>query len=576
LVPADEDLRLTFYYKTIGLVQVKAIIAIAVAPPVERTLILEDSWKKEQVDFHTLPDSSGNVDFYLRFEVTGTGTVWLDEFWLGRVTHPPLFKVELWRPSDDPSDPLRLWAAQTYWSHVADEKLGYLRQQAREVNPKFALFTNGFHAVNVDYFMSEREAIDLNYYRLDLGFFPGVYLPLDAPVEIGTGIKASPLTLTDPLLVTNIFDYKYVHSKRVPGSFGYHMPLWSHAAAEGYYHNQDSALLNLAEAAAFGGGAGCDNLLRFYYGHYGPDPSLLSGAAVNLREKEKQFWTFIDAHKHRYSGYHSHADLGIVYHDLPYNGPEYAEFQHTMDLVKALAGRGVLWDVLTENRCDKKNFSRLRAVIYQDVSRISEAEAEAITEFIGQGGLVIGGGIVGDVDGWFRMRLPNPTQAWPPAGLPPTALPSTGKLTRPRPAAFQQQGGAGKLIYQPDALTADQVIAEAEAHLGRTVQMVANVPAQALARLRLNAWVRREGGGTVTLHILNYNVPLGIDNAGQVQALSSVQVSVPLPSQLQVQSVRLYSPESAEPAQEIAFDISNGLVAFEIPSLRIYTIAVIE
>src|SRR5262249_3081200 len=178
------------------------------------------------------------------------------------------------------------------------------------------------------------------------------------------------------------------------------------------------------------------------------------------------------------------------------------------------ASRGVLWDVLTENRCDKKTFSRLRVVIYQDVFRISEAEAEAITEFIGQGGLVIGGGIVGDVDEWFRMRLPDTAQAWPPTGLPPTS-----SLTRPRPAAFQQQGGAGKLIYEPDPLTADQVIAEVETHLGRTVQMVANVPAEALARLRLNAWVREEGGGTITLHILNYNVPLGKDNADQVQSL---------------------------------------------------------
>jgi len=49
-----------------------------------------------------------------------------------------------------------------------------------------------------------------------------------------------------------------------------------------------------------------------------------------------------------------------------------------------------------------------------------------------------------------------------------------------------------------------------------------------------------------------------------------------LPPQMQVQSVQLYSPESNSPPQDASFVIANGLVTFQIPSLRIYTIAVIE
>src|SRR5207253_9747040 len=63
--PADENLRLTFYYRTKGLVEAKAIIVGAVALPVERVLALENSWKQVEIDFHTLPDSTGNVPFYL-------------------------------------------------------------------------------------------------------------------------------------------------------------------------------------------------------------------------------------------------------------------------------------------------------------------------------------------------------------------------------------------------------------------------------------------------------------------------------------------------------------------------------
>ena len=147
----------------------------------------------------------------------------------------------------------------------------------------------------------------------------------------------------------------------------------------------------------------------------------------------------------------------------------------------------------------------------------------------------------------------------------------------PRPPAFQQQGGLGTLIYQPDPLTADQVIAAMETHLGRTVQMIGNVPTEAVERLRVNAWYREDGGGTISLHVVNYNVPLGIDIGDQVQPLSNVHdFRSSATSKMKVNFVRLYSPESNDPPQVVPFTVANGLVTFEIPSLRIYTMAVIE
>jgi hypothetical protein len=106
--------------------------------------------------------------------------------------------------------------------------------------------------------------------------------------------------------------------------------------------------------------------------------------------------------------------------------------------------------------------------------------------------------------------------------------------------------------------------------------MIGNVPTEALERLRLNAWYREDGGGTITLHVVNYNVPKGVDNGNQVQPLSNLQISVPLPPQMKANFVRLYSPESADPSPVVPLPTQNGLISFPIPSLRIYTIAVIE
>ena len=104
--------------------------------------------------------------------------------------------------------------------------------------------------------------------------------------------------------------------------------------------------------------------------------------------------------------------------------------------------------------------------------------------------------------------------------------------------------------------------------------MVGNVPSEVMERLRLNAWARQEGGGTITFHVVNYDVHFGKDQGGQVQLLNDVQVSVPLPPKMQVQSVSLHSPEGS--SVSAPFNISNGLVTFTIPGLRIYTMAVIE
>jgi hypothetical protein len=86
----------------------------------------------------------------------------------------------------------------------------------------------------------------------------------------------------------------------------------------------------------------------------------------------------------------------------------------------------------------------------------------------------------------------------------------------------------------------------------------------------------------VTLHVLNYNVPLGVDNGGQIQSLPNVQISMLVPVQMKVNVVRLYSPEMNSPLPVIPFpevpqlEKQSRLVTFEIPNLNIYTMAVIE
>jgi hypothetical protein len=579
---ANKHLSLSFYYKAQGNVQVTMTIAQAVASSMEVNLLTPAlDWTNVTIDFYTNVPTP--ILFNLSFKVTGTGQVWLDEFWLGEVSKPPTLKKELLKPDDDIAnqDHVRKWAAKSYWSQASDDALGYLRTQAYQINPKFALFTNGYHAVNVDYFMTEEYLVvpELDFYRKeqqkDVCFYPGIYTAL--------GQANAPETK----LVDHSFGYKYIHSLRDPNHFAYHMPMFvpPSEAEQGpvLYQNADSARLNLAETAAFGDGTGCDaaNLIRYAAVYKKNEIEL-----ANIRQVENQFWNFIQQHQFLYTDYHTHADVGIVFHTPTYDDPlsyHLSEFMKLTGLAKELAGRGILWDVLTENRCNAPNFARLRVLIYQDVFRISAAEAQAVQHFLELGGLVIAAATVGDMDEWFRMRLPDPAHPWPdpvhpfpPVGKPPVKN-NTGAVVRERMPSFSAYPiGAGQLIYYQTPPSADQVLTAIKDHLGRTVQMVDNISPYAIAHLRLNAWFQPQGSGRLAVHIVNYNVPLGISKGGQVQKLDNVVVSCPLSSSLAATSVRLYSPESNGPAQVVPFQVTNGLVTFTIPSLRIYTVALVE
>jgi hypothetical protein len=152
------------------------------------------------------------------------------------------------------------------------------------------------------------------------------------------------------------------------------------------------------------------------------------------------------------------------------------------------------------------------------------------------------------------------------------------KLTRAHQGAFK----IGRLRYDPEPLSAQEVIDWINHQVPTKIETLGNISAEAMSGLRVNAWFN-ESIGTMTVHVLNYNVPLGVSNGGQVQPLPNVQVSVRVPVQMKVNVVRLYSPETNSPLPVVPFpevpfqpDNQHPLVTFEIPNLNIYTMAVIQ
>ena len=596
-------LKFLFYYRITGSVEINLLIEWQINGQVVSSHIFpisslanEMEWVPSNPIKFNSPMNAASL--YIAFQVSGAGTVWFDGMWLGKESDSLERQIRTLDNSN--ANNIVHWASLAYWLFTSDQKLGYLRDEGRKINPDFEVFSNGFHSVNVDYFETEGKVFDLEAHREDVGKFPGMYDPHGTPLTFTdrTDCQDNNISINAPLLVSNIFGYKYIHSSRRPGSFGYHMPqLFAYIDDlhdQGtYLLNEDTALLNMAEMAAFGGGTGIDNRLRAYYNIYGYTPYEISPLALNIRDVEDRFWNDVKDYNYLFAGYHTHADIAIVFHDFTTTEPCNA-FDHLMSFVKGLAGKGVLWDVLSENRCTLENFKRYKCIIYQDIERISEAELNAVKDYLDPAignGIVIAANIVGNFDEWFRPRyLGVGTEniledTWPPININPFE-----SINPPHssddPRIPQPSFTNGNLVYQDHSLNPDAVIDILNSDFNLQLQ-IATLPNQgSVAGLRFNTWIKYESDTTIALHILNYNVSMGIANGGKVTSIDNkLIISLLLPVQnvqsvINVKSITLYEPGINKPPLTLnqnafTLDPSSRLI-FTIPSLIVYTIALIE
>jgi hypothetical protein len=109
--------------------------------------------------------------------------------------------------------------------------------------------------------------------------------------------------------------------------------------------------------------------------------------------------------------------------------------------------------------------------------------------------------------------------------------------------------------------------------------MITSASASELEWLRLNAW-RNPATGQVALHIVNYNVPLGKNNGGQVSPLINLEVNLQLPSGMAVRSIKWGSPENGAKLSVVnqlnSSWSAGGRLTLTLPTMRIYNVVLIS
>jgi hypothetical protein len=481
--------------------------------------------------------------------------LWLDELWLSNVdvssgseVHPhPTFTTAMW-PLVDPNyaTAARFGAAIAAWDGLVDDRLAYLKDAVQSIpeGQGYAFITNSyFPRRGADYFVREGQAFQAEFQMQDVGYPPGRY-------DVGNGtslLRGQPVTST--VLVTNAVDWKYDHGKRFADeySYGLHLPV---TYPQEYAHNADSVTLAHAEAAAFGGGAGTDLVVQ-YYSFFAPyqDPTI----KATLTTSTQQFFAFVEQHDDLYHCLRSFAEVGLVFHDQPSDAAQTTAIR----LADAIGASGLTFDVLPKEQVTAANLQRFRAIVLPNVDRMSEAEAQLYIDYMAQGGVVVVSGPTAGYDELGRLRAANPSTIWPPVAL------GAGVETHPI--------GQGLLVSAPAGATGAQVAAWFETYVRPNATAFPGTPAATQAKLRVATWA---GYAHLVAHVLNYDVPHGVDNGGQVVALPNLTVAVPLPPGAWAPTnVTLSSPETPGASTAVPLAVAGGVATFVIPSHRIYTVA---
>lgn len=548
--PADSDYDFTVHYKTDPGVDATVTTWVGGVPTVT-TLPASESWTSVTIRFF-IPKT---FNVYPVFK--SQGRLWLDELWLsnvdtssGQEVDPyPARTVSLY-PGKDPSyaPEARFSASVAAWDSMVDERLQYLKNAVQSIpeGQGYKFITNSYFPRRAaEYFTREGQGLEAEYLMQEVGYPPGRY-------DVGDGTSyLRGIPVTSPVLMTNVFDWKWDHSKRFADEFAYalHLPV---AYPTQYAHNADSVTLAHAEAAAFGGGAATELIVRYYESFFAPylDPTL-RGA---IDDATVRFFDFVRGHKDLYSCLTSFAEIGVVLHDQPDRARQISAIR----LANAIAGSGLTFDVLPRERVTATNLRRFRMVVLSDVDRLGEAEAQLYLDFMNAGGLVVVSGASAAYDDLGRYRTANPHTIWPPVAL--------------GPGIEQHPIGKGWLISAPAGASAADVSGWMAGHIRPDPGAFPGLDPEVSAKLRVAEW---SGYARLVAHFVNFDVPHGASRGGEVTPLTDLVVKLPLPPGLPVpSSVTLHSPEGD--SEGVKFTVAGGTVSFVIPSLHIYTIASIE
>lgn len=302
--------------------------------------------------------------------------------------------------------------------------------------------------------------------------------------------------------------------------------------------NPASALLGCAETAAFGGGGGF--LVRM-------DRSC--GAV------QRQFRDFMETQRALYEGLDSWAPVAVAcFPELTWLGNR-RHAQEIRRVTQELLDAHVLFDYVIEDQFTAESLKKYTAVILPDVSHLSDARLAVLRDFVRGGGVALAVGPLAQFDELARPRDPSVLDDL------------FDKARAPNPQAIKSVG-RGRTFAAAELPVDHALSGWLDRAVGRPLSALRGPSSAALAKVRISVF-RRPGAKQYVVHLLNYNVVLGVD-APEPDPLRGLEVALPLPECPQEKVVRCHDPLGS--SVDLASSRDGQTLRFTVPELSVYRV----
>jgi hypothetical protein len=303
-------------------------------------------------------------------------------------------------------------------------------------------------------------------------------------------------------------------------------------------------------------------------------------AGYDTPEPVRRYVRFFHTNFEHYRNVDNLADVAVLHSfaSIGFNNDRPAV--STMLFEQALIQSRIPFDVIFDDNL--KDLSKYRVLALADQECLDEAQMDLIRRFVAGGGSVVATEYTSLFDNWRRRR--------PDFGLrdlfgvsAPAFRGSRTRLQFPEAGPIRKETGRGRVVYIPEIKQAiekpmgarmtyqywklpenwREIVESVRWAAGSGFSLESNAPATVVAEP-----LQRRGAKELLVHLLNYDV-------ARAPSVSNIEVKLRVPQGESVRKVTLLSPDRAE-AQTLAATMRNGAVAFTVPRLATYDLAVIE
>ena len=418
-------------------------------------------------------------------------------------------------------------AAETnrFWCETLAQEMATLKRVGTEaLGREFIIFPNGGVPVDIQRGLASADFVMFEKSTGDYGTNPGVAL---CPLFEGVKLRA---------YNDSIFELKFVqglHARVRPiilsrGGYPRELP---HLVL-----NPNTARLGMAECGAFSGGGGF---------LIGPNFGVFHDALNEYRR-------FFESHPDLYAGLDTYAQAAVlVFPEQSWLGNS-AQMSAAEALTGELTEAHVLFDYVSELRFSDKVLKPYPTVVAPNLQVLSDEQLRTLAEYVKAGGHLVISGRFAELDDALKSR--------------DLAAGEWGPVTELNPGETMAWGNG--------TLTKCATLEEARNVLAGKLSVMSGGNPRLAPHVKLNAFRSVGGSPRIIVHVVNYNVPLGVP-AEDPQPVEGLSLTVPLPKGMARVEANSFAPEEGAPTKLTAA-VENGKATVQLPRLTIYQVVEIK